>query len=96
AAVNRALAEMPALRGAEQETARTELVALRMYLDNVEGSLDHRELASSLRSGEQRLVPYAACIASALARLPSYRGVVLRGLGSVTELGGLRPGDVVR
>ncbi|MDJ1642761.1 hypothetical protein [Streptomyces pakalii] len=96
AAVNRALAEMPALRGAEQETARTDLVALRLYLDDVEGPLDHRELTASLHSGERRLVPYAGCIASALARLPSYRGVVLRGLGGVTELGGLRPGDVVR
>ncbi|MEV1049147.1 hypothetical protein [Streptomyces sp. NPDC049916] len=96
AAVNRALAEMPALRGAEQETARTDLVALRMYLENDEGPLSHRALAESLRSGEQRLVPYAACIASALARLPSYRGVVLRGLGGATDLTGVRAGDVVR
>ncbi|MFJ9622137.1 hypothetical protein [Streptomyces sp. NPDC101181] len=96
AAVNRALAEMPALRGAEQETARTDLVALRMYLENGEGPLGHRALAESLRSGEQRLVPYAACIASALARLPSYRGVVLRGLGGATDLTGVRAGDVVR
>ncbi|PPS90954.1 hypothetical protein [Streptomyces sp. MH60] len=96
AVVNRALAEMPALRGAEQETARTDLVALRMYLDNAEGPLDHRELAKSLRSGEPRLVPYAGCMASALARLPSYRGVVLRGLGGVAGPGRLRPGDVVR
>ncbi|MFE3144377.1 hypothetical protein [Streptomyces scopuliridis] len=96
AAVNRALAEMPALRGAEQEAARTDLVALRMYLRNTEAPLDHKELAKSLRSGERRLVPYAACIASALARLPSYRGVVLRGLTGTAELGGVRPGDVLR
>lgn len=96
AAVNRALAEMPALRGAEQEAARTDLVALRMYLRNTEAPLDHKELAKSLRSGERRLVPYAGCIASALARLPSYRGVVLRGLTGTAELGGVRPGDVLR
>ncbi|CAL9324486.1 hypothetical protein [Streptomyces sp. SudanB66_2053] len=96
AAVNRVLAEMPALRGAEQEAARTDLVALRMYLRNTEPPLDHHELAKSLRSGERRLVPYAACIASALTRLPSYRGVVLRGFTGAAELGGVRPGDVLR
>ncbi|MGA5441555.1 hypothetical protein ACPCKW_18800 [Streptomyces griseoincarnatus] len=96
AAVNRALAEMPALRGAEQEAARVDLVALRMYLTNTEGPLDHRELAESLRSGERRLVPYAGCVASALARLPSYRGVVLRGRGDAAGLGDMAPGDVLR
>jgi hypothetical protein len=96
AAVNRALAEMPALRGAEQEAARTDLVALRMYLQNAETPRSHKEWTESLRSGERRLGPYAACLASGLARLPSYRGTVLRSLGDVVELGVLRPGDVLR
>ncbi|MGV9898130.1 hypothetical protein [Streptomyces tendae] len=95
-AVNRALAEMPALRGAELEAARTDLIALRMYLCNTEPPLDYEELARSLRSGEQRLVPYTDCVASALARLPSYRGVVLRGPAGAAELGGVAPGDVLR
>ncbi|MFF0220955.1 hypothetical protein [Streptomyces sp. NPDC004629] len=96
AAVNRALAGMPALRGEEQEAARTDLIALRMYLHNGEGPLGPAELTRSLRAGEQRLVPYAGCLASGLGRLPSYRGAVLRGGTDVPGLGGLRPGDVLR
>lgn len=32
-----------------------------------------------MRRGEGRLLPYAGCLASALRRLPSYRGMALRG-----------------
>ncbi|MFJ8027532.1 hypothetical protein [Streptomyces sp. NPDC096311] len=96
AAVNRALAGMPALRGEEQEAARIDLIALRMYLRNGEGPLSHEELTSSLRAGEQRLVPYAGCLASGLGRLPSYRGAVLRGWGGADGHGKLRPGAVLR
>ncbi|WP_262061196.1 hypothetical protein [Streptomyces sp. STR69] len=81
AAVARALARMPALRGQEQEAARADLIALRLYLLTPEGPLSHGELTRALRAGEDRLLPYAACLASGLNRLPSYRGVALRGSG---------------
>jgi len=79
AAVSRVLTRMPALRGHELEAARTDLVAAHAYLTADEGPLHHRELIRDLRAGEGRLLPYAGCLASALRRLPSYRGVALRG-----------------
>ncbi|MFE1428735.1 hypothetical protein ACFW6C_24675 [Streptomyces fungicidicus] len=79
AAVSRVLTRMPALRGHELEAARTDLVAAHAYLTADEGPLRHRELIRDLRAGEGRLLPYAGCLASALRRLPSYRGVALRG-----------------
>ncbi|MFI6251887.1 hypothetical protein [Streptomyces sp. NPDC051016] len=85
-----------ALRGEEQEAARIDLIALRMYLRGGEAPLNHEELTSSLRAGERHLVPYAGCLASGLGRLPSYRGVVLRGRGGPDGNGELRPGTVLR
>ncbi|MBT2413270.1 hypothetical protein J7I94_22360 [Streptomyces sp. ISL-12] len=79
AAVARVLTRMPALRGQQMEAARADLVAAHVYLTTTEGPLDHRELLRDLRAGEGRLSAYAACLASALRRLPSYRGVALRG-----------------
>ncbi|MFF9761583.1 hypothetical protein ACF1G4_18990 [Streptomyces caelestis] len=79
AAVSRVLTRMPALRGHELEAARTDLVAVHAYLTAGEGPLHHRELIRDLHTGEGRLLPYAGCLASALRRLPSYRGVALRG-----------------
>ncbi|MFD7687122.1 hypothetical protein [Streptomyces sp. NPDC059781] len=79
AAVSRVLTRMPALRGHELEAARTDLVAAHAYLTAEEGPLHHRELIRDLHTGEGRLLPYAGCLASALRRLPSYRGVALRG-----------------
>ncbi|MGC9501621.1 hypothetical protein [Streptomyces sp. WG7] len=79
AAVSRVLTRMPALRGHELDAARTDLVAAHAYLTAEEGPLHHRELIRDLQSGEGRLLPYAGCLASALRRLPSYRGVALRG-----------------
>ncbi|MFD3821709.1 hypothetical protein [Streptomyces sp. NPDC058625] len=79
AAVSRLLTRMPALRGQELEAARIDLVAAHAYLTTEEGPLHHRELVRDLHSGEGRLLPYAGCLASALRRLPSYRGVALRG-----------------
>ncbi|MEW2118343.1 hypothetical protein AB0945_24755 [Streptomyces sp. NPDC005474] len=96
AAVNRALAGMPTLRGAAQEAARADLIAVRMYLQNGEGPLNHRELTRSLRDGDPRLLSYAACLASGLGRLPSYRGAVLRGPGGAPGHGELRPGTILR
>ncbi|WP_411152371.1 hypothetical protein [Streptomyces sp. A30] len=79
AAVSRVLTRMPALRGRELEAARTDLIAAHAYLTTDEGPLHHRELIRDMRRGEGRLLPYAGCLASALRRLPSYRGMALRG-----------------
>ncbi|WP_328385407.1 hypothetical protein OHS81_15835 [Streptomyces sp. NBC_00400] len=93
-AVMRALTRMPALRGPEQEDARDDLIALHMYLHATEGPLTHGELARSLRAGEPRLLPYAACVASALRRLPSYRGLAFRGTDAADAA--LAPGNLLR
>lgn len=82
AAVSRTLTRMPALRGHEQEAARADLIALQLYLRTEEGPLGHAELGDSLRSGEERLLPYAACVASGLRRMPSFRGLAVRGGGA--------------
>ncbi|WP_328583220.1 hypothetical protein [Streptomyces sp. NBC_00370] len=94
AAVTRALTKMPALRGQEQAEARDDLIALHMYLHTTEGPLSHGELGRSLRAGEARLLPYAACVSSALRRLPSYRGLALRGTDAADA--GLVPGNLLR
>ncbi len=79
-----------------REAARADLIAVRMYLQNGEGPLNHGELTRSLRDGERQLLPYAACLASGLGRLPSYRGAVLCGPGGTPDHGELRPGTVLR
>ncbi|MFE2525554.1 hypothetical protein ACFXEL_15085 [Streptomyces sp. NPDC059382] len=87
AAVARTLTRLPALRGAEQVAARADLVALLLYLGPPDGPFGHRELDRALRAGGGRLLPYAACVASALRRLPSFRGAALRGAPPGTALG---------
>ncbi|MET9506779.1 hypothetical protein ABZY42_34610 [Streptomyces sp. NPDC006622] len=79
AAVLRWLTRMPALRGQELEEARADLIALHAYLTDEDGPLHHTTLARDLRTGDGRLPGYAACLASALRRLPSHRGVAVRG-----------------
>ncbi|MFD9377901.1 hypothetical protein ACFWBH_20555 [Streptomyces sp. NPDC059999] len=104
AAVARTLTRLPALRGAEQVAARADLVALLLYLGPPDGPFGHRELDRALRAGGGRLLPYAACVASALRRLPSFRGAALRGAPPGTGLGTPdgadaalpRPGTVLR
>ncbi|MEU8522898.1 hypothetical protein [Streptomyces sp. NPDC048577] len=82
AVVTRTFTRMPALRGHEQEAARADLIALLLYLRTSDGQqLGHEELDRCLRTGDPRLLPYAACVASALRRLPSFRGLALRGAG---------------
>ncbi|NUS23061.1 MAG: hypothetical protein HOV92_02370 [Streptomyces sp.] len=95
-AVARALARMPALRGKEQEAARADLIALRLYLHNSEGPLSHQALLRSLHAHDAGLLPYVACLASALSRLPSYRGVVLRATGAVSSISMPSPGTLLR
>lgn len=99
AAVARSLARLPALRGKEQEAARADLIALRMYLHTPEGPLSHGAVVRALREYEPGMLPYGACVASALNRLPSYRGAVLRGTGSDPAAGAPalpRPGTLLR
>ncbi|MDJ1138564.1 hypothetical protein NMN56_042735, partial [Streptomyces iconiensis] len=78
-AVGRLLTRMPVLRGHEQEAARTDLIALHLYLHTPEGPLGPEALARGLYDGEEQLLPYAACVASGLRRMPSYRGIAFRG-----------------
>ncbi|MGW0931095.1 hypothetical protein [Streptomyces sp. NPDC002644] len=100
AVVTRMFTRMPALRGHEQEAARADLIALLLYLRTgaPDGGLGHEELDRCLRAGDPLLRPYGACVTSALRRLPSFRGPVLRGAGPD---GGIQdrtpvPGTVLR
>ncbi|MEV6170811.1 hypothetical protein AB0L99_21580 [Streptomyces sp. NPDC051954] len=94
AAVTRALTRMPALRGPELLDARDDLIALHAYLHAAEGPLGHDELARGVRAGDERALCYAACVASALRRLPSYRGPAFRGTDGADD--GVVPGNLVR
>jgi hypothetical protein len=92
AAVNRAMTRMPALRGAQVDAARTDLVAVHIHLSGGHGELGHRE-----PDGAGIPACYAACLASGLCRLPSYRGVAVR--GGLPADGGLErfvPGTLLR
>jgi hypothetical protein len=92
AAVNRAMTRMPALRGAQVDAARTDLVAVHIHLSGGHGELDARE-----PGGAGTPACYTACLASGLGRLPSYRGVAVR--GGLPADGGLErfvPGSVLR
>lgn len=79
AAVERAMTRIPALGSREARDVRLDLVAVHAYLATGEGPLGFRELAEGLRQGDASLLPYLSCLASGLRRLPSYRGLVLRG-----------------
>ncbi|WP_327167288.1 hypothetical protein [Streptomyces subrutilus] len=96
AAVARTLTRLPALRGAEQAAARADLVALLLYLGPPDEPFGHRELDRALRAGGGRLLPYAACAASALRRMPSFRGLALRGSAPGREVEPPWPGTVLR
>lgn len=69
-------------------------MAVTAYLGNPDGPLGHGELTRALRTGDDRLHSYAACLASGLRRMPTYQGLVLRGTGTKADrASGLRPGD---
>jgi hypothetical protein len=101
-AVAHALGRLPALADEERQAAEAELTALRLYLEEPDGLLDHRALAAACYGRDDRLLPFAACLVSALRRLPTHRGAVLRGAGSALsaevdpETDPLRPGTVLR
>lgn len=63
------MTRMPALRGAQVDAARTDLVAVHIHLTGGHGELGQQGSPAS----------YTACLASGLCRLPSYRGVAVRG-----------------
>ncbi|WP_320773326.1 hypothetical protein [Streptomyces sp. CRN 30] len=92
AIVTRTFTRLPALRGHEQEAARADLIALLLYLRTSDDPLGHGELDRRLRAGDPELLPYAACVTSALRRLPSFRGPVLRGAGPDGSEGRRIPG----
>lgn len=95
ASVNRAMTRMPALRGGQVDAVRTDLVAVHVYLAGGLGELDERAPASPGQAG----LPdsYIACLASGLSRLPSYRGVAVRGgLPADGDLRRFVPGTVLR
>lgn len=75
--VNSALALLPALRGNDEDAARTDLVAVRLYLGG--GARGGAALNDALRA-EQPLPcsAYLACLTSGLRRLPVQRGPVFR------------------
>ncbi|MDQ1005941.1 hypothetical protein QFZ82_000426 [Streptomyces sp. V4I23] len=79
AVASRMLTRSPALRGQELDETRTDLVAVIAYLTHEEGHLSAAELTRDLEGGGGSLLSYGACLASGLRRLPSYRGIALRG-----------------
>ncbi|GAA4496915.1 hypothetical protein GCM10023191_039630 [Actinoallomurus oryzae] len=89
ASVNRAMTQMPALRGAQMDAARTDLVAVHIYLSGGQGELGRGD-------GDGMPAGYTACLGSGLCRLPSYRGVVVRGGLPEGGLERFMPGTVVR
>jgi hypothetical protein len=93
-AVSRALVRMPALRGARVDEATCDLLAVHLYLTAPEEEpFAPRNLDEALREQDSTMLPYAACLAAGLRRLPSYRGVALRGTyPEVTHT----PGGVLR
>ncbi|MPY30763.1 hypothetical protein FNH09_05375 [Streptomyces adustus] len=88
-AVAQALTALPGLWGQDNEAVHDDLVAVRMYLQQSD------ELTLPLRTGETRLLPFAACLASGLQWLPPYRGVVLRGANGIDMADSTRPGQLL-
>jgi S-DNA-T family DNA segregation ATPase FtsK/SpoIIIE len=90
APVRRAFSRLPALGAGERAAAAVDLVAVRLYLT---AQIDDFGPAA-LRSGDEGLRPYLACLASGLRRLPTYRGVVARGVDTL-KVADLRAGMVL-
>lgn len=89
ASVNRAMTRMPALRGSQLDAARTDLVAVHLYLSGALDELGLRDAADGVPAA------YTACLGSGLNRLPSYRGVAVRGGLSDGDLARFVPGGVL-
>lgn len=94
APVRRAFSQLPALGAGERAAAAADLVAVRLYLLAQQTEPDGDFGSAAIRSGDERLRPYLACLASGLHRLPTYRGAVLRGVDAAgLDLNRLRPGS---
>ncbi|GAB2847520.1 hypothetical protein GCM10027176_58910 [Actinoallomurus bryophytorum] len=79
APVRRTFSRLPAIAAAERAAAAVDLVAVRLYLTSAE---DEGFGPEAVRAGGEAARPYLACLASGLARLPTYRGAVLHGAGT--------------
>src|SRR5262249_3768930 len=96
AAVRRAFSRLPAVAAGERAAAAADLVAVRLYLIAQQTEPEGDFGATALRSGDERLSPYLACLNSGLGRLPTYRGAVRRGVDAAAlDLAHLRPGSTV-
>ncbi|MEV0408529.1 hypothetical protein [Actinoallomurus sp. NPDC050550] len=96
APVSEALSRLPAVGAGERGSALVDLVAVRLYLTAQQSNADDEFGPAALRSGDERLRPFLACLASGLRRLPTYRGAVIRGFDtSEPALSDLHPGESV-
>ncbi|GGS69662.1 hypothetical protein GCM10010238_67730 [Streptomyces griseoviridis] len=86
-AVQRALTRLPGLRsaGREDDELTADLTALYAYLSAGEGRLDERGLSAGLDRRDPGALAYLGCLASALRRLPSFRGAAVRTAGVFDE-----------
>jgi hypothetical protein len=76
APIRRTFSRLPAIAAAERAAAAVDLVAVRLYLTS---AADEEFGPETARAGGEAARPYLACLASGLARLPTYRGAVLHG-----------------
>ncbi len=96
APLRRAFSRLPAIAAGERAAATVDLVAVRLYLTAQRTEPDGEFGPAALHSGDERLRPYLACLASGLRRLPTYRGAVLRGVdASAQERARLRPDTTI-
>ncbi|MFJ3756467.1 hypothetical protein [Streptomyces sp. NPDC090080] len=79
AAVSRLLPVLPWVPEEDTRAAHDDLVAVHTYLHQPDRP--HNEPGAQPSLPLPQLSAYAACLSSGLRRLPTYRGVVLRGLG---------------
>ncbi|MFF4168844.1 hypothetical protein [Streptomyces sp. NPDC001744] len=90
--VGQALIRMPALRGADEDAVRADLIAVRLYLSSApEDPFGARALAA----GGEELRPYAGCLAAGLRRLPALRGTLVRAAAEPSVPDEVVPGAVL-
>uniref|UniRef100_A0AAU2VKS1 Uncharacterized protein n=1 Tax=Streptomyces sp. NBC_00008 TaxID=2903610 RepID=A0AAU2VKS1_9ACTN len=95
--VNRALVQLPALRGPKEEQARIDLVAVHLYLTSAPGGrFGALALAADAGAVGGELASYAACLASGLRRLPALRGTLIRAAPGPAIPDDVVPGAVLR